>query len=136
MLRSVRTLQPRGTSAHCDRALTTLFHSTQNGLPLSGAILMLLATVLMAGARSQAQGIPQGMGPDNTGAPIANRAGVKIHLTVLDESKKPLKQQALIRLTNQDNGRVFFQTTNRSDTDFPDIPPGKYMAEVGAAGYV
>jgi tetratricopeptide (TPR) repeat protein len=76
------------------------------------------------------------MGPDNTGAPIANRAGVKIHLTVLDESKKPLKQQALIRLTNQDNGRVFFQTTNRSDTDFPDIPPGKYMAEVGAAGYV
>ena len=97
---------------------------------------MIVATVLMLGARSQAQGIPQGLGPENTGTPIANRAGVKIHLTILDESKKPLKQQVLIRLTNQDNGRVFFQTTNRPDSDFPDIPAGKYMAEVGAAGYV
>ena len=98
---------------------------------------MLLATaLLMASARSQAQGIPQGMGPENNGKPIDNRAGVKIRLTILDENKKPLKQQALIRITNQDTGRVFFQTTNRPETDFPDVHTGKYMAEVGAAGYV
>ena len=95
-------------------------------MSLSGAILMLLATaLLMAGVHSQAQGIPQGMGPENLGAPIDNRASVKIHLTILDENKKPLKQQALIRLTNQANGRVFFQTTNRPEIRiFPMFPRG------------
>src|ERR1019366_7626375 len=46
-----------------------------------------------------------------------------------------LKQQSLVRVTNQATGAVFFQTTNASAAKFPDLPAAKYLIEVGAAGY-
>ena len=70
------------------------------------------------------------------GTPIPNRVGVAIHVTILDENKNPLKRQALVRLTSEVTGRVYFQTTNGSETAFSDVPAGKYLIEVGAVGYV
>ncbi len=39
-------------------------------------------------------------------------------------------------MTNQGTGRVLFQTTRGTEAIFADLPPGKYLIEVGAAGYV
>ncbi len=70
------------------------------------------------------------------GTPAPSRTGVVIHVTVLDENKKPLMGQALVRLTGEENGRVYFQTTNGSETAFLDVPAAKYLIEVGAVGYL
>jgi len=75
------------------------------------------------------------MGP-NLGSRSTLRAGATIHITILDENKKPLKQQSVIRLTNQVTGLVLFQTAKGSDTSFSDLPVGKYLIEAGAAGYL
>jgi tetratricopeptide (TPR) repeat protein len=76
------------------------------------------------------------MGSGTPGTPIASRAGATINVTILDENKKPLKQQSLIRLTNQATGAAFFQTTRNSEAKFTDLPVAKYLIEVGAAGYL
>jgi tetratricopeptide (TPR) repeat protein len=76
------------------------------------------------------------MGPGPFGTQGAARSGATIYVTILDENKKPLKQQALIRLTNQETGRVLFQTTRGSEVNFPELPAGKYLVEVGAVGYL
>jgi tetratricopeptide (TPR) repeat protein len=111
-------------------------------------VLVVLAGMLMGASRSSAQGaaaaqgIPNAqsmqtpMGPGAPGTPAAARNGATISVTIVDENKKPLKQQSLIRLTSQATGRVLFQTTRGTDTNFPEISPGKYLLEVGAAGYL
>jgi tetratricopeptide (TPR) repeat protein len=68
--------------------------------------------------------------------PVAARSGVSLVVTVLDESNKPLKQQALLRLTGQATGRVLFQTTRGSAATFTDLPADTYLLEVGAVGYL
>ena len=68
--------------------------------------------------------------PDNT------RRGVSIRVTIQDSNKQPLKQQSLVRVTNQNTGHVFFQTTKGTEARFGDLAPGKYLIEVGAAGYI
>ena len=68
--------------------------------------------------------------PDNT------RRGVAIRVNIVDSNKQPLKQQCLVRITNQDTGRVLFQTTKGTEATFADLVPGKYLIEVGAAGYI
>ena len=57
-------------------------------------------------------------------------------MTVLDENNKPLKQQALVRLTGRATGRVLFQITRGSEATFTDIPADTYLLEVGAVGYL
>jgi tetratricopeptide (TPR) repeat protein len=75
------------------------------------------------------------MGPGLPGTAIAQRAGANIHVTILDENKKPLKQQSLVRVTSQATGAVFFQTTSAGEAKFTDLLPAKYLIEVGASGY-
>ena len=76
------------------------------------------------------------MGPGPTGAPTSTREGATIHVLILDENKRPLKQQSLIRVTSQDAGTVLFQSTRNSEADFPGLHIAKYLIEVGAAGYL
>jgi len=59
-----------------------------------------------------------------------------MHVSILDENKKPLKQQVLIRLTHRESGRVLFQTTRGSDATLKDLAVGHYLIEVGAAGFL
>ncbi len=68
--------------------------------------------------------------------PIASRSGASLQVTVLDENNKPLKQQALLRLTGRATGRVLFQTTRGSAATFTDLPADTYLLEVGAVGYL
>jgi tetratricopeptide (TPR) repeat protein len=75
------------------------------------------------------------MGPGVPGSPVAFRAGANIRVTILDENKKPLKQQSLVRVTSQTTGAVFFQTTSAGEAKFTDLPAAKYLIEVGASGY-
>ena len=84
------------------------------------------------------QGLSTPLGGDTmTGnAPIDTRRGVAIRITILDEQKQPLKQQALVRVTSQSSGRILFQTARGLEVIFADLPTGKYLIEVGAAGYV
>ncbi len=110
--------------------------SPKVGFRSVSALLIILAGMIVGVGRSYAQGIPPGMGPGSLGTPISSRAGATIHVSILDENKKPLKQQSLIRITNQSTGTVFFQTTNAGETKFSDLPPAKYLVEVGAAGYL
>lgn len=87
------------------------------------------------GVSTPTSGIGTPMTPEFSGTPGV-RAGAVLRVNILDESKKPLKQQAVIRLTNQGTGLVLFQTTRGSNTSFSDIPAGRYLIEVGAAGYL
>jgi hypothetical protein len=75
------------------------------------------------------------MGAGVPGSAAASRAGATIKVTILDEKKKPLKQQALVRVTSQATGAVFFQSTSAAEARFTDLPAAKYLIEVGAAGY-
>jgi Tetratricopeptide repeat len=80
--------------------------------------------------------MPTPMGPGAPGAPPDARNGGAVRVTIVDENKKPLKQQSLVRLTSQTTGRVLFQTTRGPEASFPEISPGQYLLEVGAAGYL
>jgi tetratricopeptide (TPR) repeat protein len=84
--------------------------------------------------QTQTAGQPN-MGPGLPGAAIAQRVGTIIHVTILDENKKPLKQHSLVRVTSQATGTVLFQTTSAGEAKFEDLPAAKYLLEVGAAGY-
>ena len=104
-----------------------------------GALLLVLACMIWGEPRAHAQGTqtPTGptMGSGVPGSPVAFRAGATIHVTILDENKKPLKQQSLVRVTSQTTGAVFFQTTSAGEAKFTDLPAAKYLIEVGASGY-
>jgi tetratricopeptide (TPR) repeat protein len=76
------------------------------------------------------------MGPEFGNQADASRGGVTIRVNIVDEQKQPLKQQALIRITNQANGRVYFQTSRGGATAFNDLAPATYLLEVGSAGYL
>lgn len=76
------------------------------------------------------------MGNQPGDVPGDTRRGIAIHVNILDANKQPLKQQALVRLTNQGTGTVFFQTAKGSEAIFANLAPGKYLIEVGAAGYI
>ena len=92
--------------------------------------------VSVMAARCQAQGtIVLGGGP-NMGVPTASRAGTNVQFTILDENEKPLKQQALVRLTSLENGREFLQISHDSEVRFTEVPLASYLLEVGAAGYL
>lgn len=71
-----------------------------------------------------------------TSRPDAARRNVKARITILGTDKQPLKQQALVRITSQDNGRVYFEITRDKEAIFSNLSPGKYLIEIGAAGYV
>ena len=70
------------------------------------------------------------------GVPTASRAGTNVQFTILDENEKPLKQQALVRLTSLENGREFLQISHDSEVRFTEVPLASYLLEVGAAGYL
>jgi tetratricopeptide (TPR) repeat protein len=124
------------------------YHASKPRFHLVFTVLTILAAILAGVARSPAQGTPgpmiipnaqspqTPMGPGAPGTPASARSGVTIRVTILDENKKALKQQSLIRLTNHATGRVLFQTTRGPDATFSDAPTGKFLLEVGAAGYL
>lgn len=118
------------------RSAVNRHHGTSAGFRLTGALLIVMAAMIVGQTRSQAQGIPTSMGPGMPGTAIATRSGASLHVTILDENKKPLKQQSLIRLTDQETGRVLFQATRGSEATFTDLSAAKYFLEVGAAGYL
>ena len=103
---------------------------------LPAALLIVLASILAATPCSYAQGVPPGSFPRMPEGPIAARGGASLVVTVLDENNKPLKQQALLRLTARGTGRVLFQTTRGSEATFTDVPADTYLLEVGAVGYL
>jgi tetratricopeptide (TPR) repeat protein len=80
-------------------------------------------------------GVPMSDSPTGS-VPGDTRRGVAIRITILSEQKQPLKQQSLARITNQSTGRILFETSRGTEVVFPNLPPGKYKIEVGAAGYV
>lgn len=81
--------------------------------------------------------VPHGMDSSvNGSATISSRAGATIHVKIVGENGKPLKQQSLIRITNESTGQVVFQSTKDSETSFPNLPAANYLLEVGAAGYL
>jgi hypothetical protein len=83
------------------------------------------------------QGVSTPMsGTSPTDNPGNTRRGVAIRVNILDSNKLALKQQSLVRVTNQGTGRVLFQTTKGTEAIFGDLAPGKYLIEVGAAGYI
>jgi hypothetical protein len=125
------------------RTDVTPHHRSKLRFRLTSLLLVALAAMVTGESRSHAQtndprspsqGIPKNMG--GIGAQTTRRTGATIHVTILDENKKPLKQQSLIRLTNQTTGSVLFQTTHASETKFSELPAAKYLIEVGAAGYL
>ena len=85
---------------------------------------------------AQSEPNPTMLNPLNSG-PLGTRAGATINVKVMDrETKNPLKQQSVVRLTRQSTGQVFFQTTRASETKFTDLPVGTYLLEVGSSGYL
>src|SRR5664279_3140873 len=70
-------------------------------------VLMLLAGMVAGEPRASAQ-IGVQMSNRLPGAPIDTRGGATLHVTIVDENKKPLKQQSMIRLTGKDTGRILF----------------------------
>ncbi len=77
------------------------------------------------------------MSNDPAGTPPKDtRRSVAIRVTILDSNKQPLKQQSLVRVTSQETGRVYFETTRGTEAIFANLSPGKYLIEAGAAGYV
>ena len=86
-------------------------------------------TVPTAGLATPSSNSPYGSAHDT-------RRNVAIRITILDSNKQALKQQSLVRVTSQDAGRVYFETTQGTEAIFPNLAPGKYLIEVGAAGYV
>src|SRR3974377_2045241 len=96
------------------RTGVTPHHRFKVSFRLTSALLIVFAGMIAGEARSHAQtndprsaqGIPQGTGV--IGLRTTARNGATIHVTILDENKKPLKQQSLIRLTNQATGSVLF----------------------------
>ena len=121
-----------------------LRHALKPRLRLLRTVLIVLACMIAGGLRAHAQKggapAPQISGPQGIQTPMGpsatTRNGATVQVTILDENKKPLKQQSLIRLTSQATGKVLFQTARGSETSFPDLPAGKYLLEVGAAGYL
>jgi tetratricopeptide (TPR) repeat protein len=122
--------------ASSSRCTVNRHHETNVSFRLPVVLLVVLAGMLVGTPHSHAQGVPASPFPGNPSAPIATRSGASLHVTVLDENKKPLKQQALLRLTDQETGRILFQTTRGSEAIFTDLPANMYLLEVGAAGYL
>ena len=111
-------------------------HQMAGVIVRSTAVLLMVLAGLIAGEPRASAQFPTNMGNGLPTAPVATRSGANLRVTIVDENKKPLKQQALIRLTGQDSGRILFQTTRAGETTFTDLPVDKYLLEVGAAGYV
>ena len=85
---------------------------------------------------AQSEPNPSILNPLNSG-PLGTRAGATINVKVVDrETKNPLKQQSVVRLTRQSTGQVFFQTTRASEAKFTELPVGTYLIEVGSSGYL
>src|ERR1039458_33021 len=103
----------------CSHAAVHPHHGSKVRFRLTGALLLVLACMIWGGPRAHAQGTqtPTGpaMGPGVPGSPVAFRAGANIRVTILDENKKPLKQQSLVRVTSQTTGAVFFHTTRSEE---------------------
>src|SRR5581483_2148820 len=107
-----------------------------NSLALSLMFVSLVAVSLQSQAGSPVSA------PTNFGTAtsrdiaVTSRRGSTVHVTLVDENKNPLKQQALVRLTNRNTGMVYFQTSKSSEAELTNVPMGKYLLEVGTAGYV
>jgi len=108
--------------------------------------LVVFAGLIATPSRSFAQMPAQSATPSSSAPSVVNplnvgsmnsRAGATVNVKVMDrETKNPLKQQSVVRLTSQSTGRVFFQTTRASETKFTDLPVGTYLIEVGSSGYL
>ncbi len=95
---------------------------------------------------AQSPGIPSPGYHMGVGTPMSNtptgdipsdtRRSVTIRVTVLDTDKQPLKQQVLVRLTNQSTGAAFFEIARGTEAIFLNLSAGKYLIEAGSAGYV
>lgn len=115
------------------------FHNVRGKSLLSALFtgLLLLGAPVLALAQGPPPSIigPQ-MGPEFGNQASATKGDVTLRINIVDENKQPLKQQSLVRITNQANGRVFFQTTRGGSTAFNELPGATYLLEVGAAGYL
>ena len=121
-------------------------HPLRAGLRPVAVLLIVFAGLIATPPRSYAQMPAQSASPSASAPSVVNplnvgslnsRAGATINVKVMDrETKNPLKQQSVVRLTRQETGQVFFQTTRASETKFTDLPVGTYLIEVGSSGYL
>lgn len=116
----------------------SLSNPNRRAIRISG---IMLAGIMASGLSALAQLTPgsnvgTSMSGDFGNQASATRGDVTIRINIVDEKSQPLKQQSVVRITNQTTGRVYFQTTKASSTAFNQLPNGKYLIEVGAAGYL
>ena len=101
-----------------------------------GFVLRLSLFSLILGVCVAAAQQPRSLGPGLPSEVPSTRNGATVKVNITGEDKKPLKHESLIRLTRMENGKVEFQSTRNSHAEFPNMTPGKYLLEVGAAGYI
>src|SRR5579863_6244993 len=93
----------------------------------------IFASLLIASTSVWAQGPPSGNAPVEPGF---GSTGVVI-ITVYGENKKLLDRQALVKLTNKETGKAYYQTTDRtSSAAMSNLSVGAYDMEVSAVGYL
>ena len=132
--------------AHFFAKRSDLFRNIRTAFRLSWASLIVVVAFAIPALSQGGSGAPTTFTPRQgiatptsnspSGRPEDTRRGVAIHVNILDSNKQPLKQQSLVRITSQETGRVFFQTTKGTEAIFSDLAPGKYLIEVGSAGYL
>ncbi len=93
---------------------------------------ILFSSVLFA----QRGGAPAPVGTGvKVGANVVSQEGASLTLRILDEKKKAIDTQAMVKITNQTTGAVQFHTTHAATVLFENLPEAKYTVEVSAAGY-
>jgi tetratricopeptide (TPR) repeat protein len=103
------------------------------------SIALLSAVSLLGFGTSSAQ-VPNTGGNLNNGldtpATYSGRGSI-LMLTVFGENKAHLDRQAVVKLTNQTDHTIAWQTTaDNLEADFSDLTVGQYDIEVSAVGYL
>ena len=136
LLNNLKNIRCKRRCAALDLRFPLDRHRIANVLVRSTAGLLIVLAGMIAGEPCASAQLSVPMSNQSPGAPIAQRSGATLKVSIVDDNKKPLKQQAMLRLTGKDTGRILFQTTRGSETTFTDLPVDKYLLEVGAAGYL
>lgn len=76
-------------------------------------------------------------GSPTAGSRTYQSSGAVLVLTVLDEKRRPLDRQSVIKLENKTTQTVVWQTTaDKSEAYFTDLGVGRYEVEASALGYI
>ncbi len=104
------------------------------------AAIWYVLTLLLASSASGQKATPMGQRPDPT-QPAQMRTyettGAILRLTVLTDKHQRLDRQAVVKLRNENNQNVLWQTTTgMAEASFGDLAVAPYNIEVSAVGYL